>query len=210
MVPVGPKPILEHQIQYLKQAGVEEIILGVGHLRGQIKKYISSRNFEGITYSVEHKKLGTGGAIKNASDKLNDRFLVLNGDLLFNSLDLSDFLQFHKQKDGKATILLTEVKDPSRYGVIKLEGNKVVDFVEKPEKSENNLINAGIYILGPEIFEYLPEGKCSLERLVFPELVREGSLYGYRFNGYWKDIGVMEDYLEAQGDYLKNKFKRQT
>lgn len=207
LLPIGPAPMIEHQIKFLKKNGVGKAVLAIGYLREQIWRYFTSRGMEGIEYSVEEKKLGTGGCVRNASDKLNDTFLVLNGDILVSSLDVQKFIDFHKEKGGVATILLKRMEDPSRYGVVKMDGDKVKNFLEKPEGLRNELINAGWYIFEPEIFDYIPKGPVSMEREVFPKLVEEGELYGYSFEGYWKDIGVMEDYIRAQEDYLRGKFE---
>ncbi len=107
----------------------------------------------------------------------------------------------HRKKDATATIALYQVRDPSRYGVAELtEKNRIVQFVEKPscEKAPSNLINAGVYVLEPKIFDYIPSGQpVSIEREVFPKLADEGKLYGYPFEGLWTDIGKLEDYLKA-------------
>ena len=151
--------------------------------------------------------MGTGGPIKNA-EKLfghSQPFLVLNGDI-FAELDYTEILEAHKKNKALATIALCEVEDPTRYGVAELaEKNRIKTFIEKPAKgtAPTNLINAGIYVLSPEIFSYIPKGKhVSMEREIFPKLVEEGKLYGHKINGLWMDIGKPEEYLQANKTIL--------
>jgi len=168
-----------------------------------------------ITYSRDppEKPLGTGGPIKKAEKLLgNDSsFLVLNGDI-FADVNYREIFKMHEEKNATATIALHKVKDPSRYGVAELaKGNRIKRFIEKPprEKAPTNLINAGVYVLNPEIFKYIPKGrKVSLEREVFPKLSEEGKLYGYVFDSLWMDIGKLEDYLKIN-EILLNAFANQ-
>ena len=106
---------------------------------------------------------------------------------------------FHKDNKAIGTIALTTVEDPSRYGVVVLRGNKITSFIEKPNKGESpsNLINAGLYILEPEIIKYIPAGYAMLETDVFPKLAQEGKLFGYAFGGQWFDAGTPERYEKA-------------
>jgi len=157
--------------------------------------------------------LGTGGAVKNAEKLIGHKepFFVLNGDILSN-IDYAELIKNHKTSKGAtATIALYQVEDPSRYGVVELtRDNRVTRFVEKPtkEKAPSNLINAGIYMFEPEIFDYIPNGKkVSIEREVFPKLAREGKLYSYKFEGLWTDIGKPEDYLKANRLWLGVEIK---
>ena len=133
--------------------------------------------------------------------------MVLNGDI-FAELDYAEILETHKKSKALATIALCEVEDPTRYGVAELtEKGKITRFIEKPAKgtAPTNLINAGIYVLSPEIFSYLPKGKhVSMEREIFPKLVKEGKLYGHKINGLWMDIGKPDEYLQANKIILDN------
>jgi NDP-sugar pyrophosphorylase family protein len=109
---------------------------------------------------------------------------------------------FHKENKALATVALTTAKDPSKYGVVKLKGSRIVEFVEKPLKPPSNLINAGLSILEPEIFDYVPEGPGSMEKEIFPKLAKEGRLYGYSFDGQWFDTGTMDAYEEAMDKWV--------
>lgn len=170
-----------------------------------------------ITYSRDppKKPLGSGGPIKKAERRIghNEPFFVLNGDI-FSDVDYRELLKMHEKRKAVATIALYEVEDPTRYGVAKLaEGNRIEKFVEKPSRrtAPSKLINAGAYILSPEIFHYVPKKRTvSIEREVFTQLAEEGLLYGYTFNGLWMDIGKPEDYLQINKTLLDSSKNQQS
>ena len=204
MAMIAGKPFLEHQIHALKEQGVTDIILAVHYMSEKIKSYFGKgiRFGVGITYSEEEVPLGTAGAIKRAERYIDDTFLVLNGDT-YSGINLERFLDFHKAKRSNATVSLTKVKDSSQYGKITLKDNKIVNFGEKTEAGEG-LINSGIYIFEPIIFDYIePEKKNSLEREVFPKMVQENKLYGYVCDNYFMDIGRPETYFQFKKDILE-------
>ena len=128
-----------------------------------------------------------------AKKYLKDSFIVSNGDELKN-INIPRMFRLHKRKNALATIALTTVEDPSHYGVARLDGSRIVEFVEKPpkDKSPSNLINAGFYILEPEVIGMIPNGFAMLEKDVFPKLAKMGRLRGFPFSGQWFDIGSME------------------
>ena len=138
--------------------------------------------------------------------------MVLNGDI-FAELEYAEILEAHRKNKALATIALCEVEDPSRYGVAEVaEKDRISRFIEKPAKdtASANRINAGIYVLNPEIFSYIPKGKpVSMEREIFPKLVEEGKLFGYNMNGLWMDIGKPEEYLQANKIILNTLAKTQ-
>jgi mannose-1-phosphate guanylyltransferase len=153
--------------------------------------------------------LGTGGPVKKAEKLLghSEPFLVLNGDI-FADLSYTEILEKHKERGNLATIALCQAEDPSRFGVAEIAANcRIKKFIEKPAKgtAPTNLINAGIYVLNPKIFQYIPKGKMvSMEREVFPKLVEEGELYGHVFQGLWMDIGKPEEYLQLNRVLLES------
>ena len=206
MLPFGYRPMLEHTILKLKEQGIYNFHLLIGYLGEQIIKYFNDGSSLGvkIDYISEKTPLGTAGTIKNASTKLNSTFIMIFGDVFFGKLDIKELLQYHKDKKGIGTVMLKELSDTKRFGLVNLdEDGKIVDFVEKPRFSKPGWINAGIYVLEPEIFNYIPSNKFySLERQVFPTLVDQGKLYGYKYYDYWIDIGVPEDYERAVKDHL--------
>jgi len=203
LVPVHGKPIIEHIFDLLKKYGVTDVILSVGYMKDKILKEVDdwSRLGFNITHVPENKPMGTGGAIRLAKDKLPKTFIVSNGDEL-KKLDIMEMYDTHKKNNALATIALTTVDDPSAYGVAKLDGNRIIEFVEKPKKKDapSNLINAGFYILDHEVVDMIPKGFCSLEKQIFPKLAEQGRLFGFPFSGQWFDTGNLERYERA----LKN------
>jgi len=162
--------------------------------------------------------LGTGGPIKKAEKLIGhaEPFLVVNGDI-FTDLSYKEIVQKHRERKALATIALYEVEDPTRYGVAKIaEDSRITKFIEKPPKgtAPSNLINAGVYVLNPTVFQHIPKGRMvSMEREVFPKLVKKGVLYGHVFRGFWIDIGKPEEYLQTNKvllDAIGNKQKHKS
>ena len=180
MVPVLNKPFLEHVFSYLKRYGVTNIVLSVGYMPDQIRAYFGDGSSLGLrlTYVVEDSPLGTAGGVKNAERYLDGPTVVMNGDI-FTDIDLGAMVSFHKKRGAKVTIALTGVEDPSQYGVVETDAKgQVKRFVEKPAPGEttSNLINAGIYILEPEVLREVPANtRCMFERDLFPKLIQEGT-----------------------------------
>ena len=211
MVPVLNRPFLEHTIAYLKKCGVENIILALSHLPEVIQDYFGDGSNLGVqlAYAVESSPLGTAGAVKNAEQYLNSTFVVLNGDI-FTNLDIAAMLALHYRKGAKATIALTWVDNPCIFGVVETdEDGRVQSFVEKPgpDLVTTNWINAGIYILEPEVLEHVPVGSHYMfEKGLFPLLLELGEpVYSYPWSDYWLDMGTPEKYLCLNCDLLLSK-----
>jgi len=211
MVPIVNRPFLEHMVERLKRHHIDEIILAICYLPDRIQRHFGDGNGFGVklSYAVEQTPLGTGGAVKNSERFLKETFLVFNGDI-FSDLNLTDMVKFHRAHKAKATIALTPVEDPTAYGVVELDGqNRVKGFIEKPsrDKVTSNLINAGIYVMEPEMLELIPASVHSmLERGLFPDLVKRGiPFYGYQSSAYWLDTGKPDDYLKLNHDLLTGK-----
>lgn len=221
LFPVANKPLLQWTFERLAKHNVTEVILAVSY-RTEIlaKQHRIHRCGLRLTYSRDplKKPLGTGGPIKKAEKLIghDEPFLVMNGDV-FADVDYTEILKAHeRKKDAVATIALHKVENPSRYGVAELaESNRIRRFVEKPPPgtAPTDLINAGVYVLSPKIFQYIPEGHAvSIERQIFPKLAEEGVLFGHIFDGLWMDIGKPEDYLDINRRVLdslvdKNKYR---
>ncbi|MGQ9623738.1 MAG: sugar phosphate nucleotidyltransferase [Candidatus Bathycorpusculaceae bacterium] len=216
LLPVINKPLLQWMFERLVKNNVKEAVLAVNH---QTEVYIRRHKIPKYGVQVKYsrdpwkKPLGTGGAIKNAEALIghDSPFMVLNGDI-FADVNYMEIIKIHEEKNAIATIALCRVEDPSRYGVAELTGNnRIKRFIEKPPREEapTNLINAGVYIFSPEIFNYVPKGKTvSMEREIFPKLAEKGSFYGYVHEGLWMDIGKPEEYLQLNRtllDLLPNK-----
>jgi NDP-sugar pyrophosphorylase family protein len=210
LFPIANKPLIDYTLESLKDGGIETVILSVYYMAESLVRYLGPSKYDiGILYSREQRPLGTGGPIKKAADMLNrEPFMVMNGDLL-TDIDYKRLINYHQEKGGIVSIALTQVIDPYRYGSVELDREgRIVRFVEKPEigKAPSNLVNAGIYIMEPEIIDYIPEGKkVIIETEVFPRLAKEHKLYGHESHGFWMDIGEPIDYLAANAAVLSKQ-----
>jgi len=210
MLPLVDRPLLAYTFEHLARHGVDRAVLSCGYLPTQIEAHFGERHGRlALSYRIEPTPLGTGGGIRFGAEGISSTFVALNGDVLHGA-DLGAMLAFHRERGAAGTILLAPVDDPSRYGLVRCaEDGRVRAFVEKPraEEIDTNLINAGLYVLEPKVLELVePGGPVSIERDVFPRLVEAGSLYGFRLDGYWRDIGTPESYLEAHRDALERNF----
>ncbi len=198
LIPVLGKPLMMHVIDKVPTE-VDEIIIPVSYKKDMMEDYLRKNHPKRkITLVDEPVPMGTGGAVKNVERFLDGPFLVINGDSIW-SLDMADFLKFHRRKKGIATISLWPVEDITGYGVVDLEDDqRIRRFQEKPKKEEafSNMINAGVYALEHEALDYIGKGFVSMEREVFPKILDKG-MYGYRFDGYWIDCGKRENLLDA-------------
>lgn len=208
LFPIANRPLIDYTLEALsKEESVDTVVLAVYYMAESLVRYLGPTKYDlGILYSREQRPLGTGGPVKKAKDMMNgDRFMVMNGDIL-TDFDYKRLIDYHEEKGGVATIALTQVSDPTRYGSVELDWEgRITRFVEKPEygKAPSNLINAGIYIMEPEIFDYIPDnGKVRIETEVFPKLAEEHKLYGFESHGFWLDIGEPQDYLGANAMML--------
>lgn len=211
LLPIVNIPFLERQISWLASHGVDEVMLSMGYLPDAFVEHIPEGKFAGvqIRYAVEDQPLGTAGAIRFAAEGLlangpDVRLVVCNGDVL-TDLDLTALLSFHEARGAQATIALTQVEDPSAFGVVPTnEDGSVTAFVEKPPRDQapTNWINAGTYVMEASVLDRIPAGRnVSIERETFPTLIGHG-LYGMPSDAYWLDIGTPEQYLRAHLDLL--------
>lgn len=212
MLPIAGKPFLQHMLDRLARGGVTRVIFSCGYLPDAIVEHFGDGLPGGpaIEYAIEPEPLGTAGAIRfAAAGRVDGPFLALNGDVL-TSADITAQRAFHGARGARATLFLTPVEDPTRYGlVLQAEDDSVTAFVEKPAADdpaiaglESFWINAGGYVLDPDVLDLIPDGrKVSIEHEVFPQLVGQG-LYAWRDAGYWNDIGTPSSYLAANRDVL--------
>ncbi|MCW1296174.1 MAG: sugar phosphate nucleotidyltransferase [Candidatus Parvarchaeota archaeon] len=200
MMPVKGRPILEYTIDLLREQEVRDIIISVGYLGDKIKNYFGNGEKFGvkIIYVEEETQLGTAGPLKLAKPLLDETFLMINGDNLFK-MNVNEMFRFHKENKALATIALTTMEDVTGFGVVRLEGNKIVEFVEKPPRYRvtSHLINAGVYIIEPEVINLVPSGYSLIEKDVFPKIAKEGRLFGYVFSGRWYSTDTLERYEKA-------------
>ena len=208
LLPIANQPFLERQLAWLARAGVDEVVLSLGYLPDAFEAHFPEGRFGDLRlrYAVEDHPLGTAGAIRFAARGIDERIVVCNGDVL-TTLDLASLVAFHDARGAEATIHLTEVTDPSAFGVVPTrDDGEVVAFVEKPPKdlAPTNWINAGTYVLEPAVLARIPERlTVSIERETFPRMLSEPSrLYAMTSDAYWIDIGTPEKYLQANADVL--------
>ena len=217
VVPVLNRPFLLYQIEILRRAGIDEIVLSLNYQPDKIKILLGDGAEYGVklSYVTEPSPMGTAGAVGYAIDEPEDT-IVLNGDIL-TDLVVKDLLDAHQNSGADATLCLTPIDDPSSYGMVEVdEEQKILGFKEKPAPGEfdpnaTSYINAGIYVLSAEVLGLIEKGKnSSFEYDVFPEAISKGlSLNAFRLDDlYWKDIGTPEKYLSAHHDFLHGLIKR--
>jgi mannose-1-phosphate guanylyltransferase len=201
LLEVQGKPILDYSIDLCKRYGINDISLSVFHMKDKIKeRYGDGKDFGvNIVYVEEPEALGTAGALRLHRAWLNEHFMMCNADEL-KDINLQAMMKQHIETNAIATVALTEVEDPSQYGVVELDGDKILRFVEKPkvEEAPSRYINAGLYILSPKIVDLVPPGYAMIEKDIFPKLAASRMLYGFKFKGQWVDTGTVEKYHASQ------------
>ena len=214
MVPILNRPIAEHIINLLKRHQITEVIATLHYLPDVMRDYFQDGSDFGVqmTYAVEEDEpLGTAGCVKNIAELLDDTFLVISGDSI-TDFNLTEAIAFHKEKQAKATLILTRVPNPIEFGlVITDEKDRICRFLEKPSSGEifSDTVNTGIYVLEPEVLEYLlPNQESDFSTDLFPLLLEQGEpMYGYVAEGYWCDVGHLDAYRSAQYSGLQRKVK---
>ena len=208
MLPLVNEPMMEHIVRLLKQHGFDEIVVTVAFMANHIRTYFGDGSDFGVrmVYATEETPLGTAGSVRNAMDELDERFLVISGDVL-TDIDLTAIVKEHDEKQALATIGLVRVENPLEFGiVITHDDGSIERFLEKPSWGQvfSDTINTGIFVLEPEIFDYIePDRPVDFSSEVFPALLDDGKpLYGAIAEGYWEDVGTLESYLSAHKDIL--------
>lgn len=211
LLPVLDQTLLEHVVSSLPVDLVDEVVVAGGYKVDQIKAYFEAADapFD-VRIVPEDEPLGTGGALGNCRDVVSGTFACFNGDII-SSLDASSLLSMHRTNGSVGTLGLWEVEDPTRFGIVGLdEANRITRFKEKPAPEEvfSNLINAGSYIFNDDVFDWMPHGRHSIERDVFPKLAAEGLLSGVPFEGYFIDAGTPEAWnLAVKASIDHGRFK---
>ena len=207
LLPVLDQTLLEHVVSSLPVDMVDEVVVAGGYKVDQIKTYFEAADapFD-VRIVPEDEPLGTGGALGNCRDVVSGTFACFNGDII-SSLDASSLLSMHRTNGSVGTLGLWEVEDPTRFGIVGLdEDSRITRFKEKPAPEEvfSNLINAGSYIFNDDVFDWMPQGRHSIERDVFPKLAAEGLLSGMPFEGYFIDAGTPEAWNLAVKASIEN------
>ncbi|MCD6309364.1 MAG: mannose-1-phosphate guanyltransferase, partial [Candidatus Eremiobacteraeota bacterium] len=215
LVNVCNKPVMLYIVELLKKHGIEQIVVTLHYLADEIVSYFGDGSDFGVQmiYSVEDTPLGTAGSVKQAEKYLGDTFIIISGDAL-TDFNLTDIINFHREKGATATITLTRVDNPLEYGVVITdEDGRIRRFLEKPSWGEifSDTINTGIYVLEPEVFELMEEGaKYDFSKDIFPTLLEQDKpMYGYVASGYWCDIGNLQAYRMAHQDMFTGKVEFQ-
>jgi mannose-1-phosphate guanylyltransferase len=204
LLPIKGKPILVHAIKQLKKHGIKKIIFSLGYKAEQIQNYFGDGTQFGvdISYVIEDEPLGTGGAVKKAASSLDKPFILTWGDEL-KDIDYSELYKSYLRDAPQVAMVLTPREDVEFFGVAKLEGSKIVEFVEKPKREDapSNLINAGAFIVDPECLKILPEGKSSIEKDCFEKIAPLGEISAYVHNGQWLPTDTLEKYNFAEESF---------
>lgn len=217
IVPVLNKPFLLYQLEILRRAGIEDVTLSLNYQPHKIKQILGDTSEYGVNleFVTEPSPMGTGGAYKFAAENIRETTIVLNGDVL-TDFEIAKAVEFHRTQKAQATIALAAVENPSVYGLVETaDDGRILRFREKPKPEELaeltiNTINAGIYILEPEILDLIPAGEnYSFEYNIFPALLElQKPFYAYILkNNYWRDIGTPESYLQAHLDFFDRKLQ---
>lgn len=213
MVPVGNKPVMEHIVELLKKHGLEEVAVTLQYMPDLIREYFGDGKDFGVNirYYVEQTPLGTAGSVKNAEEFLNDTFIVISGDAL-TDIDLTKAIQFHKNKNSIATLVLKKIDIPLEYGVVVTDDEgRITRFLEKPSWGEvfSDTVNTGIYILSPDVLKYFNRNEMfDFSKDLFPILMKENMpMYGFVTDDYWCDIGDLKAYIQSHFDILNGSVK---
>src|SRR6478609_345377 len=211
MMPIANVPMMEHIVKLLAEHGFDDIVVTVAFMANHIRNYFGDGSEFGVRmrYATEEAPLGTAGSVRNAKDELDETFLVISGDVL-TDIDLGKVLDFHAQSGAMATIGLVHVENPLEFGiVITREDGSIERFLEKPTWGQvfSDTINTGIFVLEPEIFDFIPGGRpVDFSGEVFPALLEAGKpLFGAVADGYWEDVGTLESYVSAHKDVMDGR-----
>ena len=211
MVPIVGKPCMEHIVELLRKHGFDDIVVTLAFMPQAIRSYFGAGESHGVSirYSVEESPAGTAGSVKLAEDALDERFLVISGDALCD-IDLAKLVRFHEEKEALATIGLKGVDNPLEFGIVVTdEDGRIERFLEKPSWGQvfTDTINTGIYVLDPEVLRHVPTDRpFDFSKELFPLLLEMGRpLYGDVVDGYWQDIGNLDQYRQANFDALDGK-----
>ena len=213
IVPIFNRPFLHYQLDLLKQVPeIDEVILSLNYQPRRIEEMFGDGSDIGlgVRYIVEPAPLGTAGAVRYAGESLNESVVVLNGDVL-TQIDLAEVIALHRERQAKATIVLTPVDNPAAYGLVETDAQgNIRRFLEKPTADEItcDTINAGIYVIEPDTFDRIPKDTpWSIERSFFPSLIERGETFiAHVSRGYWIDIGTPEKYMQVHWDIMDGRY----
>ena len=214
LLPMLDLTLLERVVEAVPTDLVDEVIVAGGYKVDQIESYFKKNEVDfDVRIVPEDEPLGTGGALGNCRDVVSGTFACFNGDIV-SSLRIEPMLDLHRKNGGVGTLALWEVEDPTRFGIVGVDHeHKINRFLEKPtpEQVFSNLINAGSYIFEDDVFDWMPHGRHSIERDVFPKLAEDGLLNGLPFEGYFIDAGTPDAWMDGVQRCIKEgRFSRGT
>src|SRR3954468_2506541 len=211
MVPICGKPCIEHIVELVHRHGIEDVVVTLAFMPQVIRGYLGDGSALGvrIEYAVEEQPLGTAGSVRNAKEHLDETFVVISGDALCD-FDLSEIVAFHRERGALATLALKSVDNPLEFGVVITdEQGRIERFLEKPSWGQvfSDTINTGVYVLEPSVLRAIPEDEpYDFSKQLFPDLLERGrQLHGWVAEGYWQDVGTLEQYRQANDDALDGK-----
>jgi mannose-1-phosphate guanylyltransferase/phosphomannomutase len=212
LLPVANRPVLEHVLRLLRRHGVTDTVVTVQFLASLVRNYFGDGDEleMSLQYATEQRPLGTAGSVKNAESALGDEpFLVMSGDALTDA-DLTRMIEFHRSSGALVTVGLKSVPDPLEYGIVVCDPDgRVNRFLEKPTWGQvfSDTVNTGIYVMQPEVLAHVPvDQESDWSSQIFPKLLDSGApLFGYRFDGYWEDVGTLESYHQAHAAVLNRE-----
>ncbi len=211
MLPMANRPMAEHVVNLLRRHGFEDIVVTVAFLANHVRTYFGDGSEFGVrmVYATEETPLGTAGSVLNARDELDERFLVISGDVL-TDIDLSELVAFHDKQQSTVTLALKAMENPLEFGIVITGADgRIERFLEKPGWGDvfSDTINTGIYVLEPEVFDWIAAGRqVDFSGEVFPAMLEAGRpMYGFVAGGYWEDVGTHDAYLSAHADILDGK-----
>jgi mannose-1-phosphate guanylyltransferase/phosphomannomutase len=211
LMSLANRPMMEHVVKLLRRHGFQDIVVTLAFLPQTIRAYFGDGSEFGVrmVYATEETPLGTAGSVGNAKDELDDTFLVISGDVL-TDIDLSAVIAFHQEKKAVATLGLKSMDNPLEFGIVITRDDGTIErFLEKPTWGQvfSDTVNTGIYVLEPDVFDYIPEGQVvDFSESVFPKMLADGkTLAGHVAEGYWEDVGTLEAYMRAHRDVLDGK-----
>ncbi len=208
MIEINGRPMIEHLVEHLSDFGVEKIVFGTGYKNESISNYFGDGKKFGLKffYSHEDEPLGTGGALKKASSFLDEFFFMLNGDNI-SDVDLLQMEKQHFAKKGQSTIALVKVSETKNFGIARLDGDMITEFVEKPDEKNapSNWANAGLYIINKPCIDLIPSGFSMIEKNLFPHLAKQGELFGFKHYGKWFPTDTIEKLELARKELFKKE-----
>src|ERR1039458_4508144 len=208
MLPMVNRPMAEHVVNLLRRHGFEDIVVTVAFLANHVRTYFGDGSDFGVrmVYATEETPLGTAGSVLNAREQLDERFLVISGDVL-TDIDLTELIAFHDKQGSAVTLALKAMENPLEFGIVITGPDGRIDrFLEKPGWGDvfSDTINTGIFVLEPEVFDWIPAGRqVDFSGEVFPTMLEAGRpMFGFVAGGYWEDVGTHDAYLGAHADIL--------